>query len=178
MKKLHRLFAVITDLRDQALFLVAYRHGLRASEVSQMETSDVNFPDTTISIRRISRGSHDRHPLQKDEMAALRRYLKTRKDDSMILFLGIRGQPISRRGLDWLMKSYGDQAKLPKAKRHFHALKHSVATHLLSAGADLRYVHDWLGHTALQNTALYLYLISPRPKPDDVHRNLPGPRLN
>ena len=175
--ELQRLFAVITNLRDRAIFLVAYRHGLRASEVSQMETSDVDFSRTKIAIRRVSRGSHDHHPLERDEAAALKRYLNTRKDASMVLFLGVRGQPISRRGLDWLMKTYGELAKVPKAKRHFHTLKHSVATHLLSAGADLRHVHEWLGHTALQNTALYLYLASP-PKEKPAHPKLPGPLLN
>ncbi len=52
------------------------------------------------------------------------------------------------------MKEYGKKAKPPSKKRHFHVLKHSVATHLLSAGADLRFVHDWLGHTILQSTVL------------------------
>lgn len=175
--ELGRLFAVITDLRDQALFLVAYRHALRASEVSQMEMTDLDFLNTRIKIRRVSRGFDHHHPLQKDEVATLKRYLKTRNDESIVLFLGVQGNSISRRGLDWLMKSYGELAKVPKSKRHFHALKHSVATHLLSAGADLRYVHEWLGHKALENTALYLYLASP-PKANYVHQLLPGPVLS
>ena len=176
--EIQRLFAVITDARDQALFLVAYRHGLRASEVAQMETTDVDFAKTKVTIRRVSRGSHDLHPLEKDEVSALKRYLKTRQDESIVLFLSVTGKAISRRGLDWLMKQYGAKAKLPREKRHFHTLKHSVATHLLSAGADLRYVHDWLGHVALQNTALYLYLAFPPPKAQALHRNLPGPLRN
>lgn len=176
--ELRRLFTVITDVRDQALFLVAYRHGLRASEVSHMERTDLDLSKTSVAIRRVNRGSHDLHPLEKDEVAALKRYLTTRKDESIILFLGITGKAISRRGLDWLMKTYGEQAKLPSEKRHFHALKHSVATHLLSAGSDLRHVHDWLGHTALQNTALYLYLASPPSKGRSLHRTLPGPPRN
>ena len=172
--ELQRLFTVITDIRDRALFLVAYRHGLRASEVCHMERSDVDFAKTKVAIRRVSRGSHDLHALEKDEVAALKCYLATRTDESIILFLGTHGKGISRRGLDWLMKAYGEEAKIPTEKRHFHILKHSVATHLLSAGSDLRHVHDWLGHNALQNTALYLYLASPPPKERSVHRNLPG----
>lgn len=67
---------------------------------------------------------------------------------------------MSRRGLDWLMKQYGKTAKLPADKQHFHVLKHSIATHLLDAGADIRFVQDWLGHSNIQNTVIYTYLTS------------------
>jgi site-specific recombinase XerD len=67
---------------------------------------------------------------------------------------------MSRRGLDWLIKGYGEKAKLPEDKQHFHVLKHSIATHLLDAGADLRFVQDWLGHANIQNTVIYTYLTS------------------
>lgn len=153
------LLSVISDLRDRALFLIAYRHGLRASEVSQMETADVDLSKTTVRIRRVGRGNHGYHPLQNDEAASLRQYLKTRTDQSVVLFLGGKGKAISRRGLDWLMKTYADKAGLPAEKRHFHVLKHSVAVHLLAGGMALAEVHEWLGHTALQNTTLYLYLV-------------------
>jgi integrase len=56
--EMQRLFSVISDLRDRALFLLAYRHGLRASEIAKMETPDVDFSGTKLLIRRISRGSH------------------------------------------------------------------------------------------------------------------------
>jgi len=58
--------------------------------------------------------------------------------------------------LDWLMRrSYGVKADLPAEKRHFHVLKHSIAVHLLDAGADLRFVQDWLGHVDIGNTVIY-----------------------
>jgi integrase len=155
--EMQRLLSVISDVRDRALFLIAYRHGLRASEVVQMQQVDVDFPNSKISIRRIGRGMQDQHALQKDELHALKQYVKTRIDDSVSLFLGLRGKPLTRRGLDWLIKMYGREAKLPTVKCHFHALKHSIATHLLGVGIDLKIVHRWLGHTAIKNTSYYVH---------------------
>ncbi len=58
------------------------------------------------------------------------------------------------------MKEYGRLAGIDPAKLHFHALKHSIATHLLDAGAELRFVQDWLGHANIQNTVVYTFLSS------------------
>jgi site-specific recombinase XerD len=64
--------------------------------------------------------------------------------------------------LDKLMKTYGKKAELPETKRHFHCLKHLIATHLLDAGADLRFVQDWIGHASIKNTVIYAQLTSRR----------------
>lgn len=154
-----RLFRAIgARRRDRALFLIAYRHGLRASEVGLLRVEDVDFKTLRIMIHRL-KGSHSgAHPLQPDEAKALKALLREREVQSPILFSSNRGDPIARRTLDWLMKRYGERADLPPAKRHFHCLKHSIATHLLEAGAELRFVQDWLGHSNIQNTVVYSYL--------------------
>ena len=95
------------------------------------------------------------HPLQADEVRVLKAYLKTRSDSLPYLFPSRRGSPISRAMLDVLIKDYGEKAKLPDDKRHFHVLKHSIATHLLDKGAELRFLQDWLGHANIQNTVIY-----------------------
>lgn len=154
------LFAVITGKRDRAMFLIAYRHGLRASEVGLLRIGDLNLAGLRIVIRRMDGSRSREHPLQLDERRALKSYLDARDRNSLVVFLSARGKAISRRGLDWLMKMYGKRAKLSLDKRHFHVLKHSIATHLLEAGADLLFVHDWLGHSNLQSTAVYTFLIS------------------
>lgn len=60
------------------------------------------------------------------------------------------------------MKRYGEEAGDPKDRRHFHVLKHSIAVHLIAAGADVILVRDWLGHRSIQNTMVYAQLLSPR----------------
>src|SRR3954470_5733623 len=177
LEEIARLFAATrVNPRDRALFLIAYRHGLRASEVGLLRVDDVDFRALRIVVHRL-KGSHSgTHPLQPDEAKALRASLREhpapprrakgpraslreRPDPpSPVLFPSNRGDPIARRTLDWLMKRYGEAAELPKAKRHFHFLKHSIATHLLEAGADLRFVQDWPGHSNIQNTVVYTFL--------------------
>jgi len=154
-----RLFQQIgTNRRDRAMFLVAYRHGLRASEIGLLRLEDIDLKTLRLMVHRL-KGSHSgAHPLQPDEAKAIKAYLRERKACSPILFTSNRGDPIARRTLDWLMKKYGEAADLPPSKRHFHCLKHSIATHLLEAGADLRFVQDWLGHSNIQNTVVYTYL--------------------
>jgi integrase/recombinase XerD len=72
--------------------------------------------------------------------------------------MGSRNVPIGRFMLWELMQQYGDVAGLPIEKRKFHGLKHSIAKHLLDAGADLAFVQDWLGHANIQTTTIYARL--------------------
>lgn len=155
-----RLFAGITNKRDKAIFLMAYRHGLRASEIGLLRTDDLDLKRLRVMLHRLKGSLAGEHPLQADEARALKAWLKSRDTDFPILFPSRRGLPISRQMLDVLMKSYGEEAAIPKDKRHFHVLKHTIATHLLDAGAELRFVQDWLGHSNIQNTVIYTALIS------------------
>jgi type 1 fimbriae regulatory protein FimB len=127
--ELRALFRVITRKRDRALFLVAYRHGLRASEVGLLPVDDVNFAQQRLTIHRLKRSLPGVYPLRADEVTALKAYLRERKSPASRLFPSQRGTPISRRQLDTLMKHYGEAAGIPASKRHFHVLKHSIATH-------------------------------------------------
>ena len=159
-----RLFRAIgPHRRDRALFLlIAYRHGLRASEVGLLRVEDIDLKTLRIMVHRL-KGSHSGvHPLQSDEAKALKALLREREVPSPVLFPSNRGDPIARRTLDWLMKKYGAMADLPPAKRHFHCLKHSIATHLLEAGADLRSVQELLGHASLATTQIYTHVSTDR----------------
>ena len=155
---MRRLFKVIRSKRDKAIFLVAYRHGLRASEIGLLQRADVDAKQGRISIHRLKGSISGVYPMQPDVLKAIRSYLRTRADESPYLFLSNRRVPISRYMLHHLMQTYGELAGLPVEKRKFHCLKHSIATHLLDAGADLAFVKDWLGHANIQNTTIYARL--------------------
>jgi integrase len=155
-----RLFSRIKDKRDKAIFLTAYRHGLRSSEIGLLRVDDLDLKRLKIMLHRIKGSLSGEHPLQPDEARALKAWLKEKGEGSPVLFPSRRNLPISRQMLDVLMKRYGAEAGVPKEKRHFHVLKHSIATHLLDADADLRFLQDWLGHANIQNTVVYASLVS------------------
>jgi integrase len=95
--ELRALFRVITRKRDRALFLVAYRHGLRAAEVGLLHVDDVNFAQQRLTVRRVKRSLPGIYPLRADGVTALKAYLRERKSQSPSLFLSQQGIPISRR---------------------------------------------------------------------------------
>jgi integrase len=150
-----KLIGEISSKRDKAIFLLAYRHGLRASEIGLLQRNDFDDKQLRLNIHRLKGSLSGVHPLQADEVRILKSYLRTREDSLPYLFPSRKGAPISRAMLDVLIKDYGEKAKLPDDKRHFHVLKHSIATHLLDTGADIRFVQDWLGHANIQNTVIY-----------------------
>jgi len=105
---LRAFFRVITRKRDRALFLIAYRHGLRALEVGLLHVDDLNFEQQWMTIQRLKRSLPGIYPLRADEVTALKAYLRERKSPSPTLFLSQRGTPIFRRQLNTLMKHYGE----------------------------------------------------------------------
>jgi type 1 fimbriae regulatory protein FimB len=157
-----RLLDVITNKRDRALFYVAYRHGLRASEVGLLSRNDVDFRTGRLTVHRLKGSLSGIYPMQPDTQKLLKAYLRTRTDVSPYLFVSNRLVPISRYTLWHLIRNYGEAVDLPPEKRTFHILKHSIATHLLDAGADLAFVRDWLGHANIQNTLIYARMTTVR----------------
>jgi type 1 fimbriae regulatory protein FimB len=154
-------FSVIDVPRDRAMFLILYRRGLRASEVGMLELSDVDMNAGYITVNRLKGSLAGRFKLLADEMKALRRYLRTRSDSSRFLFPNRYGHQLTRAGVYGLMRKYGELAGLPRVLQHPHCLKHSIATHLLEAGADLRLVQDALGHKEIENTVIYTAIANP-----------------
>ncbi len=154
-EEMRRLFADIKTKRDRAIFAVAYRHGLRVSEVGMLQRADLDLKAARITINRVKGSMSGTYPMSPDTVKRIRSYLNSRKDASPYLFISNRVLPIDRRTLLVLMRKYGSAAGIPTEKQQFHALKHSIGTHILDAGEDVYFAKDWLGHKNIQNTIIY-----------------------
>lgn len=160
--ELERLFKVISAPRDRAIFRLAYHAGLRASEVGLLDMRDYQPRTGRIFIHRLKGSNSGEHHLCREEAKALKAWLKVRGDQPGPIFPSKKRTPISRKMLHVLMREYGAIAMLPAALRHFHVLKHTCATHLLSKGFHVEQVQDWIGHANIQNTMIYAHITNSR----------------
>jgi integrase len=142
--------------RDATMLLVAFRHGLRASELCGLEWSQVDFTGATLHVRRVKNGKPATHPIRGDEMRALRK-LRREAPKSPFVFVNERETPFSPDGFNWLAKRAGQKAGLP-FQVHAHMLRHSAGYKLASDGHDTRAIQDYLGHRNISNTVRYTEL--------------------
>ena len=150
--------------RDWAMILLAYRHGLRASEVCGIKLADIDLKTSSISIRRLKGSLHTIQPLYQhrgqpllDETAALRAWLRKRPaDGSDYLFTSQKGGKLDRTQFFRNFQTVAESAGLPVEKRHPHVLKHSLASHLVAGNANLALVRQALGHRSINSTMQYI----------------------
>jgi integrase len=139
------------------MILVAYRHGLRASEICELRWEDLNFGGATLNVFRKMSGTPSTHPLNGAELRALRRLQKEQQSRSAYIFVNERGAPFDRAGFNWLVKRAGRKAKLP-FRVHAHMLRHAAGYTLASAGKDTRSIQAYLGHKDIRHTVRYTEL--------------------
>ena len=150
--------------RTLAMVLLAYKHGLRASEVCNLRLGDIDLKNGSIIVERL-KGSlrtiqaltaHRGEPLL-DEVKALREWMRRRPNDgSDFLFTSQKGGRLDRSQFFRVFRSVAAAAGLPPEKRHPHVLKHSLATHLVSANVNLALVKTQLGHKSINSTLRYV----------------------
>jgi type 1 fimbriae regulatory protein FimB/type 1 fimbriae regulatory protein FimE len=146
--------------RDATMILIAYRHGLRAAEMVDLRWSQVDFDQARLHVRRVKRGTPSVHPLQGDEMRALRR-LKREQSPSDFVFVTERKGPFSVDGFAALVRRAGVGAKLG-FKCHPHMLRHGAGYKLANDGHDTRSLQAYLGHRNIQHTVKYTELAPDR----------------
>jgi integrase len=147
--------------RDACLIMVGYRHGLRATEIANLEWSQVEFGRSArLHVRRAKGGTPSVHPIQGDELRMLTA-LRREYPDSGYVFTTERGTPFTPDAINRLVKTIGKRAKL-SMQIHCHMLRHSCGYALADKGVDTRAIQAWLGHVSITHTTRYTELSTTR----------------
>jgi type 1 fimbriae regulatory protein FimB/type 1 fimbriae regulatory protein FimE len=144
--------------RDALMISLAYRHGLRASELVDLRWNAIDWRRADIAVNRLKNGKDTRQPLDGNDLRALRTLHRDRQSDEYV-FMSERG-PFTRDGFSKLLKATADKAGIENA--HPHALRHACGHALAMKGRDTRLIQDWLGHRNIVHTSHYTDGISTR----------------
>jgi integrase len=142
--------------RDASMILIAFRHGLRAFELCDLQWHQVELAAGRLHVRRVKSGTPSVHPLQGDEIRALRR-LQRDQQPSAHVFATERGGPMTPKGFNTLFRRIGERADMPFPV-HPHMLRHACGYALANAGHDTRALQAYLGHKNIQHTVRYTEL--------------------
>src|SRR6266576_4910547 len=142
--------------RDAIMILVAYRHGLRASEVCDLQWQQIELDQGRLHVRRAKRGTPSVHPIRGDEIRALRK-LRRENPNEAYVFVTERGGPMSTIGLHHLIQRLGKAAKMP-FPLHPHMLRHACGYKLANDGHATRALQHYLGHKNIEDTVRYTEL--------------------
>jgi integrase/recombinase XerC len=155
---------VFADVRNLAILELFYSTGMRLSELRGINRGDLDLVAQQVKVR--GKGRKERIiPVGNKASLALRNYESKRdelvrrlgsKADKSAWFLGPRGKRLSARGIQDIVSRFLDRVD-EDAGLSTHSLRHSFATHLLDAGADLRAVQELLGHASISTTQIYTH---------------------
>jgi integrase/recombinase XerD len=150
-------------LRDRAMFELLYSSGLRAGEVARLTTADLDLASRMVMVRQ-GKFSKDRLvPVSRTAARFLELYLEVRGVHDGPLFVGAWGGPLRAQAINVRFKRLLTLAGSYRRGLTVHSIRHSLATHLLGAGADLRYVQEILGHESIETTVVYTH---------ELHQNM------
>jgi integrase len=146
--------------RDSTMILIAFRHGLRASELVGLQWHQIELDAGRLHVQRAKRGTPSVHPIRGDEIRALRR-LRREHPTEAYCFVSERGGPMSALGFHHLMARLGKASGMPFAV-HPHMLRHATGFALANRGVDTRSLQAYLGHKNIQHTVRYTELAADR----------------
>jgi len=148
-----------TGERDYCLILLAFRHGMRISELLDLHYRDLDLNEGRINVRRLKNGFSTIHPLRFDEREAVERWSQERagwrgagRTDAV--FISRRGTPLSRQQAYRIIRAAGVDAGTV-THTHPHMLRHACGYELAERGADTRLIQDYLGHRNIRHTVRY-----------------------
>jgi type 1 fimbriae regulatory protein FimB/type 1 fimbriae regulatory protein FimE len=157
-KEVERLMKAAGDNRyghrDATMILVAFRHGLRASEVCALRWDQIDLSHGHLHVSRRKNGVDSVHPLTGAELRALRRLQREQGQLGRYVFLSERGAPMSPPGFRRMITRLGKAGKMPFSV-HPHMLRHACGFKLANQGVDTRSLQHYLGHKNIQHTVRY-----------------------
>jgi type 1 fimbriae regulatory protein FimB/type 1 fimbriae regulatory protein FimE len=145
--------------RDKVLVRMVYRHGLRASEATDLRWSQIDLDAGTLIVHRAKGGNAFTHHMDRDELGDMRKHRA--KITGPFVFESERGGPLSVDALQDVVSKAGKLAGLTTPERpriHPHMLRHGAGYSLINQGHDLRTVQEFLGHKNITSTAIYTAL--------------------
>jgi integrase len=140
-------------VRDAAIILMMFRHGLRTAELVALRWHQVDLKAGYLDVHRAKRGHHAKHPLRSPQLRLLRE-LQRLYPDSPYVFVSERKAPLSPRAIREIVARSGRLAGLPFVP-HPHQLRHACGYYLASHRHDTRAIQDYLGHRNTQHTVRY-----------------------
>jgi integrase len=143
--------------RDATMILVAFRHGLRSSELVDLRWDQIDFTHAVLHVRRAKKGTPATHPVVGDEMRAMRKLQREQAPKSPFVFTSERGSPFTTAGFARMVERAGVEAKLG-FQAHPHMLRHACGFALANKGHDTRALQAYLGHRNIQHTVRYTEL--------------------
>ena len=145
-------------VRDSCLIFWIFRRGWRVSEACNFKLENLDMDAKIVYVSRSKNGTPTTHPIQNEELKALRVWLKVRENykgaDSPFLFITERGGAMNRKQVNYLLQRYGVMAGLETGS-HPHKLRHACGYALANAGHDTRAIQTYLGHKSIQSTTIY-----------------------
>lgn len=169
------LKAASGNKRNHAMILLAFRHGMRASEVCNLKMADVDMANREITVRRLKGSRTTTQPLSDiagqpllSELRVLKAWLKERAEwpnrDGWV-FPSQKGGPLSRFGFREMFQAVCRKAKIPAKKAHPHAVKHALGYALAEQNVSAEVIQSKLGHASIQSSMVYA-----QPSPETANR--------
>jgi type 1 fimbriae regulatory protein FimB/type 1 fimbriae regulatory protein FimE len=147
--------------RDALLIMMAYRHGLRASELIALRWDQIDLKGGHLHVTRLKHGSPSTHPLRGPELRALRAWKRGQGDPTPYVFTSLRGGPMTRRTVHHVVARAAKAAGIDFPV-HPHMLRHATGFYLANSGQDTRAIQLYLGHKNIAHTVRYTELASGR----------------
>jgi type 1 fimbriae regulatory protein FimB/type 1 fimbriae regulatory protein FimE len=147
-------------VRDSALILIAYRHGLRVSELVSLRWDQIDLAQGLVHVARLKNGTPSVHPLRGPELRALRR-LQRQEASAAYVFISERKAPLTPDAVRKIVARAGREAGI-EFPIHPHMLRHATGYKLANDGHDTRAIQQYLGHRNIQHTTRYTDLAPTR----------------